>query len=374
MAMSSENAAKFIKYIEENQQQLIGKLAAAVEIQSVSGDPSRRDQVIKMGEWLLSQLKDLGADGDKYDLGMQDIDGNDIPLPPVIVGQYGKDPSKKTILTYGHYDVQPAQKSDGWDTEPFNLVYDDKTGRMYGRGSTDDKGPILGWLNVIAAHKALGLELPVNLKFCFEGMEESGSEGLEEFVVKNKDILFKDVDAVCISDNYWLGTQKPCLTHGLRGICYFKLSISGPARDLHSGVFGGLVHEPMTDLMKIMSSLVGADGKITVPGIYEQVAPLTDEEQRTYDVMDFSINDVDSATGSSTTISDEKTEVLKARMRNPSLSLHGIEGAFAESGAKTVIPAKVVGKFSMRLVPNMDPQAVIKCVQAHVDAEFKKRT
>ena len=374
MAMSSENAAKFIKYIEENQQQLIGKLAAAVEIQSVSGDPSRRDQVIKMGEWLLSQLKDLGADGDKYDLGMQDIDGKDIPLPPVIVGQYGKDPSKKTILTYGHYDVQPAQKSDGWDTEPFNLVYDDKTGRMYGRGSTDDKGPILGWLNVIAAHKALGLELPVNLKFCFEGMEESGSEGLEEFVVKNKDILFKDVDAVCISDNYWLGTQKPCLTHGLRGICYFKLSISGPARDLHSGVFGGLVHEPMTDLMKIMSSLVGADGKITVPGIYEQVAPLTDEEQRTYDVMDFSINDVDSATGSSTTISDEKTEVLKARMRNPSLSLHGIEGAFAESGAKTVIPAKVVGKFSMRLVPNMDPQAVIKCVQAHVDAEFKKRT
>ena len=374
MAMSSENAAKFIKYIEENQQQLIGKLAAAVEIQSVSGDPSRRDQVIKMGEWLLSQLKDLGADGDKYDLGMQDIDGKDIPLPPVIVGQYGKDPSKKTILTYGHYDVQPAQKSDGWDTEPFNLVYDDKTGRMYGRGSTDDKGPILGWLNVIAAHKALGLELPVNLKFCFEGMEESGSEGLEEFVVKNKDILFKDVDAVCISDNYWLGTQKPCLTHGLRGICYFKLSISGPARDLHSGVFGGLVHEPMTDLMKIMSSLVGADGRITVPGIYEQVAPLTDEEQRTYDVMDFSINDVDSATGSSTTISDEKTEVLKARMRNPSLSLHGIEGAFAESGAKTVIPAKVVGKFSMRLVPNMDPQAVIKCVQAHVDAEFKKRT
>ena len=374
MAMSSENAAQFIKYIEENQQQLIGKLAAAVEIQSVSGDPSRRDQVIKMGEWLLSQLKDLGADGDKYDLGMQDIDGKDIPLPPVIVGQYGKDPSKKTILTYGHYDVQPAQKSDGWDTEPFNLVYDDKTGRMYGRGSTDDKGPILGWLNVIAAHKALGLELPVNLKFCFEGMEESGSEGLEEFVVKNKDILFKDVDAVCISDNYWLGTQKPCLTHGLRGICYFKLSISGPARDLHSGVFGGLVHEPMTDLMKIMSSLVGADGKITVPGIYEQVAPLTDEEQRTYDVMDFSINDVDSATGSSTTISDEKTEVLKARMRNPSLSLHGIEGAFAESGAKTVIPAKVVGKFSMRLVPNMDPQAVIKCVQAHVDAEFKKRT
>ena len=130
----------------------------------------------------------------------------------------------------------------------------------------------------------------------------------------------------------------------------------------------------MTDLMKIMSSLVGADGRITVPGIYEQVAPLTDEEQRTYDVMDFSINDVDSATGSSTTISDEKTEVLKARMRNPSLSLHGIEGAFAESGAKTVIPAKVVGKFSMRLVPNMDPQAVLKCVQAHVDAEFKKRT
>ena len=365
-ATMSDNQAKFVSYIEENQKKLIDSLAEVVAIPSVSGD------VFKMGEWLKNKLSTLGADVSAHDLGMQVLDGKEVPLPPVIVGSIGSDSSKKTVLVYGHYDVQPALKSDGWNTEPFELVHDEKTGCLFGRGSTDDKGPILGWLHAIEAHKELGLDLPVNLKFCFEGMEESGSEGLDEFVVKNKDSLFAGVDAVCISDNYWLGTKKPCVTNGLRGIAYFKLAISGPARDLHSGVFGGMVHEPMTDLIKIMSSLVTPQGEITIPGINEQVAPLTDEERKVYDVMDFDIAFVDEATGSKTTVSDNKPDVLMARMRYPSLSLHGIEGAFAEAGSKTVIPRRVVGKFSIRLVPDMDPGKVIECVEKHVESEFAK--
>ncbi|KAL4400333.1 metallodipeptidase [Malassezia pachydermatis] len=368
----SENQTKFVDYIEKNQDKLVKSLAEVVAIPSVSGDPAYRQDVFRQGEWIKAKLLELGAEATTHDLGMQKLDGKDIPLPPVVVGSLGNDSSKKTVLVYGHYDVQPALKSDGWNTEPFELVHDEKTGRLYGRGSTDDKGPILGWLHTIEAHKTLGLELPVNLKFCFEGMEESGSNGLDEFVTKNKDTLFSGVDAVCISDNYWLGTKKPCVTNGLRGISYFKLSISGPARDLHSGVFGGMVHEPMTDLIKIMSSLVTPQGEITIPGINEQVKELTDDERKVYDVMDFSISDVDDATGSQTTISDNKPEVLMARMRFPSLSLHGIEGAFAEPGSKTVIPAKVTGKFSLRLVPNMDPAKVIECVQKHVESEFAK--
>ena len=196
---------------------------------------------------------------------------------------------------------------------------------MYGRGSTDDKGPVLGWINVIEAHQQAGVDLPVNLKFCLEGMEESGSVGLDALIEKEKNSFFQGVDAVCISDNYWLGTKKPCLTHGLRGIQYFKLHINGPRADLHSGVFGGIVHEPMTDLFTLMSKLVSPKNEILIPGIKELVAPLTEEEKKRYDVMEFGIQDIDNATGSSTTISNEKQTVLMARMREPSLSLHGIE-------------------------------------------------
>lgn len=183
------------------------------------------------------------------------------------------------MQVYGHYDVQPASKEDGWDYEPFDLSHDLKSGRLYGRGSTDDKGPVLGWLNVIEAHQKVGQEFPVNLKMCFEGMEESGSVGLDAFVAREKDAFFSGVDAVCISDNYWLTTTTPALTYGLRGLMYQKVSISGPSADLHSGVFGGTVHEPMTDLIHLFSKLVNSDGEIQVPGVKELVAPLTDEEK-----------------------------------------------------------------------------------------------
>lgn len=265
-----------------------------------------------------------------------------------------------------HYDVQPALKSDGWNTEPFELVVDEKSGRMYGRGSTDDKGPILAWFNVIDAHRQAGAELPVNIKFCFEGMEESGSVGLDGLIQREKDGFLAGTDAICISDNYWLA-DKPCLTHGLRGIQYFKLHVQGPAADLHSGVFGGMVHEPMTDLVKVLSQLVTPQGEILVPGIKELVQPLTPEEFKRYEVMQFDVKGLEDNVNAKIAISDEKEKVLMARMRNPSLSLHGIEGAFGEAGTKTVIPAKVVGKFSLRLVPDMTPEKVVEVVTKYVN-------
>lgn len=268
--------------------------------------------------------------------------------------------------------MQPALRSDGWNTEPFEFTEDKETGRLYGRGSTDDKGPIMGWLNVIEAHQKTGTELPVNLKFCFEGMEESGSEGLEELVIKEAKGEFADVDAVCISDNYWLGTTTPCLTYGLRGLSYFSVEISGPKADLHSGVFGNVVHEPMTDLFAIFSKLVTPKGEILVPGINEMVAPLTDEERKLYEVIDVTVADFESAIGAEVTISKDKAEVLMGRMRYPSLSIHGIEGAFSAPGAKTVIPASVRGKFSIRLVPDQDPDRVNELVQKYLKDEFEK--
>ncbi|EGS19558.1 glutamate carboxypeptidase-like protein [Thermochaetoides thermophila DSM 1495] len=346
----------------------IERLRQAVAIPSISADPARRPDVVRMAKFLESELIKLGAQVELRELGRQP--GSDVNLPPVVLARYGNDKNKRTILVYGHYDVQPAEKSDGWDTEPFELtVMPD--GRMCGRGATDDKGPVLGWLNAIQAHQAAGIDFPVNLLMCFEGMEEYGSEGLDDLIYEEAKKFFADTDAVCISDNYWLGTERPCLTYGLRGCNYYNIEISGPGADLHSGVFGGTVEEPMTDLVRILSSLVDTNGKIQIPGIYEQVAPVTPEEEGLYDDISFNMETLYESLGSKTTIYDDKKKTLMARWRFPSLSIHGIEGAFSGAGAKTVIPAKVIGKFSIRTVPNMDIEKTNEAVSRYVEAVFK---
>jgi Cys-Gly metallodipeptidase DUG1 len=323
-----------------------------------------------MGEFLATELKNLGAEVEQRPLGKQPGKEH-LDLPPVVIARYGNDPNKRTILVYGHYDVQPALMEDGWGTKPFELSIDDK-GRMYGRGSTDDKGPVLGWLNAIEAHKKAGVDFPVNLLCCFEGMEEYGSEGLDDFINAEAKKYFKDADAVCISDNYWLGTEKPCLTYGLRGCNYYSIEISGPGADLHSGVFGGTAHEPMTDLMAIMSKLVTPQGEILIPGINEMVAPVTEDEKALYKPIAYTMDNLYESLGSKTGIFDDKERTLMGRWRFPSLSVHGVEGAFSAPGAKTVIPAKVVGKFSIRTVPNMEEDPVNDAVYKYIHSEFAK--
>ncbi|KAF8309686.1 CNDP dipeptidase [Clavulina sp. PMI_390] len=370
--MTAQAPKQFLDYVDANADSFIARLSKAVGIPSVSGDATYRKHVFAMADFLVGELEALGVAVTKVDLGKHVMDGEELQLPPALLGKLGEDPKKKTILLYAHYDVQPALVSDGWNTDPFVLTPDQKTGRLYGRGSSDDKGPLLGWINVLEAHKKTGLELPVNLRFCFEGMEESGSEGLDDLITKEAKNFFKDVDAVCISDNYWLNDRTPCLTYGLRGLSYYKVSITGPGRDLHSGVFGNMVHEPMTDLFLLMSKLVTPTGQILVPGLDELVAPLTEEEKKLYEVLDYSVADVEASAGGSVALSDDKTKVLMGRMRYPSLSIHGIEGAFSAPGAKTVIPASVHGKFSIRLVPNMTPENVDGKVFKYLQDEFAK--
>lgn len=323
-----------------------------------------------MAHFLVSELEALGAEVEVRPLG-KEPGREHLELPPVILARYGNDKNKRTVLVYGHYDVQPATKDDGWGTDPFTLTIDDK-GRMYGRGSTDDKGPVLGWINAIEAHKKAGIEFPVNLLCCFEGMEEYGSLGLEDFVKAEGKKYFKDADAVCISDNYWLGTEKPCLTYGLRGCNYYAVTVSGPGQDLHSGVFGGTAHEPMTDLVILLSRLVDPEGNILIPGIAELVAPVQEEEKALYDAISYSMDDFHESLGSETSIFSSKEKTLMRRWRYPSLSIHGIEGAYHGPGAKTVIPAKVNGKFSIRTVPNMKSEDVTRLVTEYINAEFAK--
>ncbi|XP_077994507.1 cytosolic non-specific dipeptidase-like [Glandiceps talaboti] len=370
--MAAEYLPKLFSYIDDHQDLYVQRLKEAVAIQSVSAWPEKRPEIVRQVEEVKKQLEGLGGTAELADVGMQKLhDGTEIPLPPILLGQLGNDPNKKMLLVYGHLDVQPANKDDGWDTEPFELVEID--GKLYGRGSTDDKGPVLAWLNVIEAYQALNIELPINLKFVFEGMEESGSEGLDDLLYAKKDTFLKGVDYVCISDNYWLGKKKPCITYGLRGICYFFLEVSCAAKDLHSGVFGGSVHEAMVDLVALMNTLVDKDGKILIDGVNDTVAPLTEEESKLYKDIDFDHEEYCQDLGATKLIHHEKEKTLLHRWRYPSLSIHGVEGAFDAPGAKTVIPRKVIGKFSIRLVPDQTPDQIEKNVKDHIEKVAKER-
>ncbi|KAG5362858.1 Cys-Gly metallodipeptidase DUG1 [Yarrowia sp. B02] len=364
---------KFFETVDSLKPEFIQRLADAVAIPSVSADAEHRPEVVKMAHWTVDQLKALGAhDIELRELGVQE-GTEDLQLPPVVLARYGNDANKKNILIYGHLDVQPALKEDGWNTDPFVLTVDEDKDVMYGRGSTDDKGPVIGWLNAIEAYKKAGIDFPVNLVMCFEGMEESGSLGLEQLVFQEGDKYFKGVDAVCISDNYWLGTTHPVLTYGLRGCNYYSITITGPGADLHSGVFGGIVNEPMIDLSKVLATLVDGKGKIQIEGVDKMVAPLTEEERSRYDNIHYDIKELTDATGGNDiNMHSTKEDTLMARWRYPSLSIHGIEGAFSGAGAKTVIPAKVSGKFSIRTVPNINSKMLDELVFAHVEKEFAK--
>lgn len=360
-------------YIDANKQKFIQNLSDAVAIKSVSAWSDTRPEIVRMMKWAATRLEQLGAATELKDIGKQKMhDGSLIDLPPVLFGKLGNDPNKKTVLVYGHLDVQPALKDDGWDTEPFVLT--EKDGKLYGRGATDDKGPVLGWIHAIEAFQQTGNDMPVNLKFCFEGMEESGSEGLDELLHQEKDGFLSGVDFVCISDNYWLGKNKPCLTYGLRGLCYFEIEVTCAEKDLHSGVFGGSVHEAMADLIYMMNTLVNNKGEILVPGVMDDVAPVTEEELATYASIDFDLENYKKDVGCNHLLHrTDKVKTLMHRWRFPSLSLHGIQGAFSEPGAKTVIPRKVSGKFSIRLVPDQTPDKVNKLVNDYLNKMWEKR-
>jgi len=367
---------KLFSHIDRSVEFYIEDLKEAVSIASVSGncDPHHRGETIRMVKWTGQRLESLGATVEYADVGTQEVgtEGQTIPLPPVILATLGSDASKKTVLIYGHLDVQPALKSDGWDTDPFVLTR--KGDQLFGRGSTDDKGPVLGWIHALEGMRALGQEVPVNIRFCLEGMEESGSQGLEELLKARKDTDFiRSADYVCISDNYWLGKNKPCLTYGLRGCCEFFAEVKCATRDLHSGVFGGSVHEAMIDLVAILNTLLDKDRNIQVEGLMDDVAPVTEKERSRYTDIDFDVTNFrENDVGSNGLIHQEKADILMSRWRMPALSIHGIEGAFSEPGSKTVIPSKVIGKFSIRIVPNQTIERVEKCVVEYLNREWAK--
>lgn len=338
-------------YIEKNKERFISELFDLLRIPSVSAQSERKPDMKRCAEWLAAALVEAGADRAE----VMPTDGN-----PVVFAEKTVDPKAKTVLVYGHYDVMPVDPRGEWLTEPFEPVLRD--GRIWARGADDDKGQL--WMHVKAfeAMCATG-SLPCNVKFMLEGEEEIGSASLYDFCRRNKKLLKADI--ILVSDTSMLSMATPSITCGLRGLSYMEVEVTGPDRDLHSGLFGGAVANPANVLSRLVAGLIDDCGRVTIPGFYDDVRELTPAERSAFNRAPFSL----SAYKRSLRIGDVGGEAgfttLERTGIRPSLDVNGIWGGYTGEGTKTVIPSKATAKISMRLVPDQDFRKIAKLFEKH---------
>ncbi|HNB56988.1 MAG TPA: dipeptidase, partial [bacterium] len=281
---------------------------------------------------------------------------------PVVYGEWLGAPGKPTVLVYGHYDVQPVDPLNLWTSGPFEPTIRD--GYIYARGSADDKGHVFLNLKSIEAHLKINGSLPVNVKLMIEGEEEIGSEHLEPFMKENKEMLKADV--VLISDTSMFDDGIPSIAYGLRGLCYMQVELTGPNRDLHSGTYGGAVGNPINELANMIAKLKDKNGKITIPGFYDKVKPLTKAQRDAYKKLPFNKKGYLKDLGIKETFGEKGYSILEQVSGRPTLDCNGIWGGFQGEGAKTVLPSKAGAKISMRLVPGQKPAEIAKLFEKYI--------
>lgn len=339
------------QYIQTHQDRFLSELFDLLRIPSVSADSKHKPDVRMAAEYVVQKLKDAGAD--KVELC--ETKGH-----PIVYGEKMMDPSKPTVLVYGHYDVQPADPLNLWDSPAFEPVV--KDGKIYARGSCDDKGQMYMHIKAFEAMMKLN-QLSCNVKFMIEGEEEVGSDNLGTFVKENKAKLKADV--ILISDTSLISLDTPSITVGLRGLSYMEVEVTGPNRDLHSGVYGGAVANPINVLSEMIASMHDKNGRITIPGFYDKVAELTAEERNALNKAPFNLDEYKKELA----IDDVKGEVgyttLERTGTRPTLDVNGIWGGYTGEGAKTVLPSKASAKISMRLVPNQNSTEITDLFTKH---------
>ncbi len=337
-------------YISENKDRFISELIDWLKIPSVSADSQYKDDVRKAAEFLKEKLATAGVDK----VEICETKGHPIVYAEKIIGA-----DAPTVLVYGHYDVQPADPIDLWESPPFEPVI--KDGKIFARGSCDDKGQI--YMHVKAFETMMKKNsLPCNVKFMVEGEEEVGSDNLGTFVRDNKEKLKADI--ILISDTALISLDHPSITTGLRGLSYMEVEVTGPNRDLHSGVYGGAVANPINILAKMIASLHDENGRVTIPGFYDAVATLTEAERKAINQAPFDIDHYKKDLGIDEVLGEEGYTTLERVGIRPTLDVNGIWGGYTGEGAKTVLPSKAHAKISMRLVPNQ--------VSADITALFTK--
>jgi acetylornithine deacetylase/succinyl-diaminopimelate desuccinylase-like protein len=345
--------SKTQSYIDNNIKKFEEQLFELLRIPSVSTNSKNRNDVKKAAHFLVDQLNEVGLD--KVTL-------HETPGHPIITAELAPHQDKPTVLIYGHYDVQPSDPDELWDTPPFEPTV--KDGRVYARGASDDKGQSFTHIKAIESYIKTGTELPVNVKFILEGEEEIGSPNLVPFIRKNRDLL--SCNMVLISDTAMFGEDQPSITYGLRGLAYMEIHVSGPNRDLHSGVYGGAVENPANVLCEIIAQLKDSDGLVQVDGFYDDVEPMTPEMRDAYKNLPFNEEQYKKNLNLKTVHGEKGYSTLERASARPTLDVNGLWSGYQGEGAKTVLPAKAGAKVSMRLVPGQDPDKIANLFAKHV--------
>jgi acetylornithine deacetylase/succinyl-diaminopimelate desuccinylase-like protein len=334
-------------------------------IPSVSADSRHKGDCRRAAEWARGQLHTCGFATDLVET----------PGHPIVHAEWTGAPGQPTALVYGHYDVQPPDPLDLWTSPPFEPTVRD--GRLYARGATDDKGQLLTHILSVAAWMKVAGKLPINIKFVIEGEEEVGSNNLDNYLAANKEGLACDV--AVISDTAQYGDGIPAITYGLRGIIACEVTLHGPARDLHSGVFGGSVANPVNMLARLIAGLHDDQGRVQVPGFYDAVVPLTADERRDFAALPFDEAAYRKSLGVAAVWGEEGYTTLERRWARPTCDVNGIAGGYQGEGPKTIIPSKATAKITCRLVPDQDPHTITVALEcflrercpAGVRLEFK---
>ncbi len=342
-------------YIEQHKDQFVEELFELLRIPSVSTDKEKKGDIKKAADFLSNQLKGLKLDTVK----MYETPGN-----PIVYAEHCPHDDKPTVLIYGHYDVQPSDPDELWDTPPFEPTV--KDGLIYARGASDDKGQAFTHIKAVESYVKTGQEIPVNVKFILEGEEEIGSPNLVPFLESHKELL--DCDMVLISDTSMFAEDQPSITYGLRGLAYMEMEVVGPNRDLHSGVYGGAVENPLNVMCEIIAKLKDEDGVIQIPGFYDDVIPLTEADRAAFAELPFNEDEYKKTLDIKAVHGEKGYSTLERATARPTLDVNGIWGGYTQEGAKTVLPSKANAKVSMRLVPDQDPKKIAQLFKKHVES------
>ncbi len=340
------------KFLAANDARFQDELFDFLRIPSVSAKSDHNADTRRAAEWLKSSLDRIGVPATIHPTAGH----------PVVVAEWRKAPGAPTVIIYGHYDVQPAEPLDLWTSPPFEPTVRD--GKIFARGSVDDKGQLFLHVKALEAHLAVRKKLPVNVIVVAEGEEEIGSEHLAEFVEKNKTML--KADAVVISDSAMFAPGQPSILSSLRGLAYFEIHVQGPRGDLHSGSYGGAVVNPAMALARILATLHDENGRIAIPGFYDDVDEWPAKVREQMKSLPFDDKELMHETGVSALGGEKGYSVLERLWIRPTCEVNGLLSGYTGEGAKTVLPAKAMAKVSCRLVPNQTPTKVEKLLQAHI--------
>ena len=342
-----------LSYLERNKERYINELSELLAIPSVSTKPEHALDVRHCARWVADHLSGIGLEN----VQIFQTNGH-----PIVYCDWLHAPGKPTVLLYGHYDVQPPEPVELWTSPPFEATIRD--GNLYARGAADDKGQIFIHFKSIEAFLKNRGSLPVNIKMILEGEEEIGSEHLADFVTKHKELL--NANLVLVSDSSMFARGVPSICYGLRGLAYMQIEVTGPSKDLHSGSFGGSIHNPIQALAEIIAQLHDKNGRIAIPGFYKKVRALTNAERTAFRKLPWSDRKYGAGLGVATLWGEKGFTTLERVWARPTLECNGVWGGFTGRGAKTVLPAAAYAKISMRLVPDQKSDEVAQLFKKHI--------